>query len=550
MLTPAQLTLLKTNSSTTGSSGISPTQSLTPEQAKQWIGAKTQISSTPGFLSSLGQQVGDAFNSGATQVYEGLNQAAHPGEAAGNLPLGLLKTGAGVINSATSPLAPAMKPVGDAINAIGDKVGDIPAVQNLSLSKTGEYIQKGIEGLQNADILAGTIAGGFKAPEAGTALKDTTIGIKNNLTPKPLTPDEVAATNKANTQVKLQRVADDWKSPTVPGKASNPASFNAATDILAKSPTTPKFLAEQKLSPSQHIENGRYATADTASALRDTAGKLSVDALRPSLQEADYSAPVAQPTDLFKASVDSMKRDPNITAGDTKVIQDNIQKELSALQEKYPDGMSLTNRLDEGITYAKNGGYKPASLSDNNIAIANRSISHALGDSLQADAPKSLPVADFRQYQSQYYKAADYLDALDTKKAPMSVGQYVAHKGAQVIGATVGHGIGGGILGGVGGYIIGGALEHAIENMALPLRDSFLKNLKITQPDVYSKVVDFLGNEEAARATRLALPVGSIKLGTGVDKSSVTSVPASKTPLPTANPKTGRMQTTYTSLPK
>lgn len=128
----------------------------------------------------------------------------------------------------------------------------------------------------------------------------------------------------------------------------------------------------------------------------------------------------------------------------------------------------------------------------------------------------------------------------------MSIGQYVAHKGAQVMGATIGNGIGGGILGGVGGYMIGGALEHAIENMALPLRDSFLKNLKITKPDVYQKVADYVGNEEAARATRLALPEGSIQLGSGADKSGVTSVPAEKT-LPTANPKTGRMQKTYLS---
>lgn len=404
-----------------------------------------------------------------------------------------------------------------------------------------------------------TIVGLNALPFAGEAIpkfKEAAGTIKDSLTPKPPTPEDVAARQaadaaqvKAETAVKVQRVADEWTKPTVPGKASNPASFNKATDVLATSPNTPTFLAEQKLSPAQHIENGRYATADSATALRDTAGKMSSDALRPSLQQADYITAKTPVAEVVKNAIAEARKDPNITPGSLETVIRNINKEGGALQRKFPDGMSLENMHDNKITYAKNGGYKPTSIADNNTATMNRNIASSLQRLVETKAPKDIPVEDFNKYMSQYYKAADYLDELNTKKAPVSLLQNVAHRAAQVVGAGVGHTVGGGILGGVGGYMIGGALEHALENLALPMRDAFLKNLKITKPEVYQKVVDFIGQEDAARATRLALPEGAIQLGSEADTSGVKLIPAKKS-LPTANPDTGRMQKTYTSTPE
>jgi hypothetical protein len=412
---------------------------------------------------------------------------------------------------------------------------------------------------QTAAIVAANVAPFAK--EAMPAIKETAGNIKESLTPKPLSPEEMAASKASDvaaqkqvTAGKVQKVADEWAKPTIPGKASNPASFNKATAILEKSPDTPKFLAEQKLAPSNHIENGRYATADSADAMRETAGKMSRDTLRPSLQMADYAVPKTPVAEIQKTAIANATKDTSLTAGEREAVIRNINKEAQALQRSNPDGLSLTDMHDSKITYAQKGGYRPdKSALDNNIATANRNLSSALGDAVETKAPKDIPVHEFNQYLTKYYKAADYLDALNTKTAPVSLLQNVAHRGAQVIGAAVGHSVGGGILGGVGGYMIGGALEHAIENMALPMRDSFLRNLKITNPEAYTKVAEFIGKQEAERATRLALPEGKA-LGTSenphivapTDTSGVQMIPASKT-LPTANPKTGRMQKTFQS---
>jgi hypothetical protein len=119
-------------------------------QAKQF--ATTQIG-----------KIIEASTSAGAQIRSGLSQASRPGEAAGNLPLGLLRTGAGVVNSALSIgapiLGPIMSPIGKAIEAAGNLVSDIPGVQKLAASPVGGYVEAGAEGLLNASTIAGAIAG-------------------------------------------------------------------------------------------------------------------------------------------------------------------------------------------------------------------------------------------------------------------------------------------------------------------------------------------------------------------------------------------------------
>lgn len=323
---------------------------------------------------------------------------------------------------------------------------------------------------------------------------------------------------KKTPDAKLLKVAEEWKAPTVPGKASNPASFNKATAVLENSPQTPQFLAEQGIHPANNIENTRYATADTADAMRETAGQMSKDTLRPSLQLADYSTPKTPVADITAQAIAGLSKDKYITQTDLASITKSIQKESALLQKKYPLGMSLTEMHDAKITYAKNGGYSPVkSALDNNTATANRNLGTSLGDMVEVKAPKDLPVGDFNAYLSQYYKAADYLDQLNNKKAPVSLTQYLARRGSQVVGAVVGHGVGGGVLGGVGGYMIGGAIEHAIENLTGPMRATFMKNLQITNPAAFTKVQEYLKNmTSGGTGTPLLNPPSAIQLPEGV----------------------------------
>jgi len=519
-----------------------------------------------GSANSL-QNIKDAASAGADQINEGVTdiQKGSPGH---NPIVGgvedALKVGSGIASVVTSPIAGIFKPVSDIINTTGNAVGNIPAIQDFANSKAGETTARVASDVANAGNIAGTILGADQiakaAPGAIDTVKNTAsdaVGaVKDALT---TTPEESAATKasaeataKAQTATKLKGIADEWAKPTTVPKAT----YNNAKLILQKDPTIPKFLADVRLNPWEHIENGNYATADTANTLRTTAGQLSRDTLRPSLQAADYSTPKTSVKDLPVSDKAIQEQGRGVTPDDTEAIQEKIQSKIDSLNRKYPNGMSLTDMHDEGITYDQNGKFSPVKdPSVDNNAIANRVLARTLRNQVLAKAPKDIPVQDFQNSLSQYYKAADYLDALNNKKAPVSLLQNIAHRGAEVIGAAVGHGFGGGILGGVGGYMIGGALEHALENMTTSMRGSFLRNLETSNPEAFTKVQEYLNKTNSGGTGQLRLPAATSESPIPLGPDTTTPAPsvapyAAKTPLPTANPKTGRMQTTYTSMPK
>lgn len=576
MLNPQQLSQLK---ATTGSSsGVSPTQAMTPEQAHSWIrGTPTSLPDqstdkvTGQPLDSLSKfvqgSVGGAFNSGVDQVKQGYQDATKATNPLSKTEAGM-KMLAGGVGAALSPIAPVLAPVGAGVQEAGDRLSETPLIKgaagNTTIGAHGEtnYVpnqgaNRVTEDINNtANVLplgAGIAVPGEIAGIARGAVKgaqDTVGGAADNIkaavTPKPVTPEATAA----STASKLKGVATDWQKPT----ETPSASFNNARAVLAKDPTTPQFLAEQKLSPQAHITDGKYDTADTAQGLRDTAGKMSGDTLRPSLQMADYSTPKGMVSDIIDQAIKNANADKSLTPGERAVVIRNITKEGAALSKENPDGLSLTDSHDSKITYAGSAGYSPIkSAADNAVATANRHIASALQKDVETRAPAGVPVKAFNAYLVRYYKAADYLDALNTKKVPTTLLQNVMHRGAQVMGAVVGHGVGGGILGGVGGYVIGGALEHALENLTTPMRASFLSNLEITNPEAFTKVQDYLKAQNTGENGMLRLPAATnetpIPMNAPVPPKSPVAIPATKM-LPTANPKTGRMQTTYSSTPR
>lgn len=387
---------------------------------------------------------------------------------------------------------------------------------------------------QTTDSTALGALGGFLGGGAGQTVDGAITGLRTLRNP------ETAA------------IAKGWALPST----VNTSSFNKARDILAQDPETPTFLGELRANPAGHIANERYDTADTASALRQTAGQMSRDALRPSLQMADYYTPKTPVSNIIDSAIANIGKTPGTLAGDEKTIVAAIQKEGAALAERYPTGMGLTDMHDEGISYNQKGGYKPnGSDLDNNTATRNRVLGQTLKQAVATKAPANIPVNEFNQYLQKYYHAADYLDALHTKIAPKSTLLNLASRRASVLGAVIGHGIGGGIIGGVGGYMMGGTLEHAAENLSGKAAGSFFSNLEQTNPAAFQKVLDYLTKANAGETGLLALPPGTsnspIPLGadTTTPKPSVAPY-AAKTPLPVANPKTGRMTTVYTSKSK
>lgn len=521
MLTPqqtAQLNQIVPSVGNSGASGgttggwysqIAPSQPQTATQPAPQAPAPSLGNDSMG----IGNYAGNAIKQ---QAEGGVNQIAQNYQDAKNATNPLSKTEAGMgmlaggISAATAPLAPAIKPVMDAAQWLGEKIGNTKLAQDLVTQhpEIASAISRTATDVGNTSAVLGTAMGapemikgipdtisrlGDAQSHITNTVKDIPTNVVQSIKGTPPTPEEMAANQAAARAAKVKGIADTWQKPTT----INNTSYAKARAVLAKDPSTPQFLAEQGLNPYGHIENERYATADTADALRDTAGHMSSDTLRPSLQAADASGEVEKTpvSEIVKDALANLGKDKGVTPADMNTAQQHINTEGSALAEKYPDGMNLTDLHDNKITYAQNSGYSPIKDPATNLkATANRSLSSVLGDAVESKAPAGIPVKDFNSYLSKYYKGADYLDALDGKKAPVSTLSYLARKGGQLMGVGVGHLVGGGILSDVIGYQVGGALEHAVENMAGHARGQFLENLQKTNPDAYTKVQDYLNS--------------------------------------------------------
>lgn len=511
MLTPQQLTLLKTNSSTTGSPGVSPTQAMTPEQAQAWISGTTS-QTTPksdplasvhlgGAETDSAGKIGEAFNSGIKQVSEGVSQAMKPGEAAGNMPLGVLKAGAGVVNTAFSPLAPAMKPLGDAVNAIADKVSNSPQVQDFAQSKAGEYSSKAAEGALNADTIAAGLTMGAKTPEVGAAIKDTAVGIKNDLTPKPPTPEEAAASKaqqvasqKATSQAAALKAHDlidkevrniAEKYPTV-GDALNKAEVTRGSEpikVLASYP-------EGKALPTM-TKGGKMNSIPAMNFLKTQISELGK--LKENLVgTAKETTPIK---DFRQAAFDRIDKGSGSLAKKAADKAD-VAKIIDGLKATYPEGIP-TNEMDKIKTEQAN---ESKSYNSKSPFSAD---SHALVGQTAADAVVTqggaAPIDELNQLLSSHYDAIKVLKAMQGK-TPHG-GMFSRHMGGiagEVAGLAGGLAVGHPFIGAMVGRGASEMVNNILSNhfISNPLKRALITGMKGERPEVIQKALDFIDSSE------------------------------------------------------
>lgn len=451
-----------------------------------------------GLAKDFGNDVSGAFSGGVNQVKQGVGQIGAGNGNPVDFLEGVGRVGSGIVSSLLSPTAPVMKPVNTATNFVADKISDSPTVQKFADSTAGKVTSRVAENAGNFANIAGAVGGAMETPKiaetganavnaVGEAAKPGLQAVGKDIASVADVPGKVAQglENKYVNQAKTE-----WTKPTTIAKPA----FNKATEIFKNAKTDiADTLVKNKLNPADHIDNGVYSTAETADKIRADAGKASADILKPSLQKADAVTPVTSISDITNQAIKDIQNSKGITPGDMKTQIAKAKAEGLALQEKYPNGMKLSEMHDENISYAKNGGYKPmGTVDDNNLAATNRAFGRTLDKQVATKAPSDIPVKQFKAELQKQYQAADYLDALNNKKAPVGMGTKIARSAAKVAGAAVGNTLGGGLLGGVGGYHIGGLVESMFENMSNPVKNSFLRNLETTNPEAFTKVQDYL----------------------------------------------------------
>lgn len=287
-------------------------------------------------------------------------------------------------------------------------------------------------------------------------------------------------------------ILDAWKAPTVTARG-----FKQATKIYENAASSgndiSKTLMENKLNPSDHINGKNYSTSETADQIRQDAGSMSRDALRPALAKADVSVPRTPVNDVIQEAIKKTESSRFLTSEEKIAQTKKLEETYTALQDRFPDGMSLTEMHDEKILRDSKAKYSPVGdIATNAEATKNKTLADSFREIVENKAPKEIPVKDFNKELTKQYQAADYLDALHGKPAPKNMLTKVAGGVAKLVGAGVGETLGGGIISGLAGYKLGGMVENLIMKLPNPLKSSFLENLKVANPEAFTKVQDYL----------------------------------------------------------
>lgn len=501
------------------------------------------------------QQFDNIVGGGLATNKEVLGSAAQTALTVGTAGLGSPETA--TANEATGQLirggaTTTAKPL---LTRLGTQIGT-----GAAIGGTGGAINAYSKGEGAGGIATGAAQGAVTGGLIGGASELATTGLMNSLNHIQDsvygTAEQQAAKLAEQHSAQFDSVVNDWIKPST----INKPSYKAAANIVSNNPEVGETLTKLGVNPYSHVENGVYDTKDIQQSIIDNAGKKSGEMLRPALRLADASTAPIPATDILTTALKSMENNSGMTPTIKKDVTEKITSMVNDIQQEYPKGLTLENQLDEKINHDANGGYNPIkSNSDNNTAIANRSIANAFRTTLEQNAPKDIGITAFNKELTKWYTAADYLGALNDKKAPVSVLQSAIRYGSKIIGAKTAGLVGGGdIVGELVGYHVGGQLESLIENMTNKTRGAFLEDIKSkTTPEAFQKVEAYIKSVKQNASTNLKLPEGA-PLGTSGNpiitpefkggESSVKIVPAKKG-FPAQNPKTGKMVKTFTSNP-
>lgn len=383
-----------------------------------------------------------------------------------------------------------------ALGEVSGAIGDVASTANniLGASQAYQGSQDVYHGVKNKDLEQIT-QGGLELG-SGTGLANDLVEKGMNL---PSNISETAANAKDNTSTALQNKALESSKNTWERPGILPKGYGDARDILTTAKENgqdiPQTLMDNHLFPSDHVTNGVFDTADSANRLRQQTTQTSHDLLRPSLKAADVNVEPTPVKEIIQEAKDNVNQNSKITPETKTALNDKLNTTQGILESKYPNGMKLSEMHDEKITYGSN--VKRSAIGDpaaNMEAQKNEALRDTLQHQVEQKAPPEIPVHEFNQALMKQYKAADYLDELNSKKVPTSLLGKASNLTGKALGSVIGSHIAG-VPGALGGFASGGMVEDFLSNLPGKVRDSFLRNLQTTNPEAFGKVSDFLNTE-------------------------------------------------------
>ncbi len=378
---------------------------------------------------------------------------------------------------------------------VPDWSGTSPA-QREEAAQPSNYMQK--VG-RTATIVAANVL-----PLAGGAIKEGAGRLKEVMTPKEPTPEEIAtrdmedkAAAKAQQEALLQERANAIKEIIAPDRGQKLNAFSDARQLVEENPEIPQNLARSNVDLHSTLVDNKFNTEDMAKNVRADNVKASRAFIRPLLQALQHGAKGLTAEIVMSRAAKIVKQNINkwhITADVEAVVADRLAGKVGALGDRYSNArMSPVRSFEERINYDANSKFS-STLSDTPKtadALANRAIGRALREllpemQLEGKAKESFLAA--QEHFEQMYRVADFLESIHGKTLPQSWASKGMNRLAAIFGAAAGHSIGGGILPGIGGYVMGSALEHAVENLIRRGRGDIVADFSRANPGVLEQL--------------------------------------------------------------
>lgn len=313
--------------------------------------------------------------------------------------------------------------------------------------------------------------------------------------------------------------------------------------------TPQRVLAESGIFPNR--KGTKLDTFEQAEQFRETIKPLR-EVNRESLDFVSQGTPPIKLADLEVAALANAKTPQNVNSGRYASMEKEIKNRFANLAQYYPSGdVPLTIVDDIKSAHWDNVfGNKSLVEADRLAKDADYSIAKAAQKTIENTAKQTghNDVAQLNREIGDRLEAAKYLEDLNGKTIK---GGRLLKYATSLVGASLGATAPGKLMGAIAGNAVGELILSY--NVSSPISRALLKNLAEKDPEAYIRTVQWLKNQYAEKTGRLALPPAKPKgskenpiILPMKDTSGGKLYPAKKT-LPTRNPKTGRMQTTYSS---
>lgn len=540
MLTPDQVTQFKAVANPSPSAP-KPVQDLSSDEAfNNWLkpsaeSAPQPIKSTPIVGGLAGDTIKNTADTYAKAPKEFMDEAGRNDESTSKNPV--IRAGENALGATASGINTVFAPITGAVKSVSEGISDNPDVQKITQhpvvgklldlfgkgsDKLEEWSQSHPEAARNLSNLltVGLTAAGGETKVAEkpigsiegikTGIKEGTEAIKTGAKESAEAIKNIPENakgkvfdyvkSKQGPEIdKLEADYDKWTGQTKPGSKAI-AKAESRTEALNKAGTTGKtpqrVLAEAGIIPE--TEGTKFKTVDQANDFRERVRPLN-EALTTAVKDVDY---VSQPHQIgdMESSAISRVNDLKMPMSDKKALISDIKEEFGLLKEKYGDTMSASDMQNEKPNYwggTKFDSAKPFK-SDAYYQVA-KSMQQGIED--MATKGGFEDIAQLNREIGDRLEAAKFLERLNGQTLKYGkIGKY-AFMG---IGSTLGKTFTGKVLGALGGEAIGDMLMRA--DVANPVKRLILSHIEQTDPEAYTKTLQWIKKQGLERELRLALP--------------------------------------------